>query len=44
MAEKLDSKQGEAVDAPEGFEITMRYDAAGVKRAFFASVPAASTV
>jgi betaine-aldehyde dehydrogenase len=30
MAEKLDDKQGEQLDAPSGYEITMRYDAAGV--------------
>lgn len=30
MAEKLDAKQGEPLDAPSGYEVTMRYDAAGV--------------
>jgi betaine-aldehyde dehydrogenase len=30
MAEKLDARQGIVLDAPEGFEISMRYDAAGV--------------
>jgi acyl-CoA reductase-like NAD-dependent aldehyde dehydrogenase len=30
MAGKLDDKQGEQLDAPSGYEITMRYDAAGV--------------
>jgi len=30
MAEKLDAKQNSKVDAPAGYEITMRYDAAGV--------------
>jgi betaine-aldehyde dehydrogenase len=29
-AEKLDGRQGEPVDAPEGYSITMQYEAAGV--------------
>ena len=33
MAEKLDARQNTRVDAPDGFEISMRYDPAGVSPA-----------